>query len=108
MLFKFNLPKQFVDEYRLRPVSFGWNGLGEVAYLRTYSRKDNQNIDGQEAWADTCERVINGMFHEQKIWSLANGINWNEEKAMRSAMEAYDLLFRMIWTPPGRGLTVFS
>jgi ribonucleoside-triphosphate reductase len=29
---------------------------------------------------------------------------WNDHKAQKSAQEAYDLLFNMKWTPPGRGL----
>jgi len=55
---KFNLPKDFVDGYRSRPVKFGFNGLGEIAYIRTYSR---QKEDGSnEEWADTVERIVNG------------------------------------------------
>lgn len=101
-MFSFQLPKQFVDNYRVRPVNFGWNGLGKVTFYRTYSRTDNPNVDGQETWADVCERVINGMYTIQK-----NNVptrRWNDEKAMSSAMEAFDLMFNFKWTPPGRGL----
>lgn len=98
------LPKIFVDEYRSRPVAFGWNGLGEVVFKRTYSRSDNPNIKGMEGWADVCERVINGMYAFQQEHCAANGIGWNREKALRSAQEAFDMMFNMKWTPPGRGL----
>lgn len=95
------LPKNFVDQYRQKPVNFGWNGLGEVAFYRTYSRpKDN----GMEAWPDVCERAINGMYAFQSDWADNTGCNWNTEKAQRSAMEAFDLMFNFKWSPPGRGL----
>lgn len=101
----FELPKQFVDEYRQRPVTFGWNGLGEVAFYRTYSRRDNPKSLGEmETWADVCERAINGMYTFQREWCDNTGVNWNKEKAERSAREAYDLMFGFKWTPPGRGL----
>lgn len=93
----FVLSPKFVDEYRSRPTSFGWNGLGEFVFKRTYARDD-------ESWVDVCARVINGMFSIQKLHCERNLIRWDEDKAQRSAMEAFDLLFEMKWTPPGRGL----
>lgn len=98
----FRLPKKFVDDYRNRPVPFGWNGLGKVTFYRTYSRTDNPNVNGMESWIDVCERVINGMYSIQKEHVLYG--KWNEEKALSSAMEAFDLMFNFKWTPPGRGL----
>ena len=100
----FRLQKSFVDDYRQRPVKFGWNGLGEVVFYRTYSRKDNPNVNGQEGWADVCERAINGMYTFQQEWCANRGVKWNIEKAERSAREAFDMMFDMKWTPPGRGL----
>ncbi len=32
------------------------------------------------------------------------GLEWNDTKAQRTAKEAYDRLFNLKWTPPGRGL----
>ena len=102
----FRLQKDFVDDYRQRPVKFGWNGLGEVVFYRTYSRKDNPNVNGQEGWADVCERAINGMYTFQREWCTNRGVKWNVEKAERSAREAFDMMFDMKWTPPGRGLSM--
>lgn len=101
-MFTFELPKKFVDQYRDRPVPFGWNGLGKVTFYRTYSRTDNPKVDGQESWVDVCERVINGMYTIQKQHVPTR--RWNNEKALASAMEAFDLMFNFKWTPPGRGL----
>lgn len=102
----FQLDKDFVDSYRAKPVAFGWGGLGEVVFYRTYSRADNPNAAGRETWADVCERVINGMytFQQSHFAGTMIGQRWNEDKAQRSAREAFDLMFNMRWTPPGRGL----
>jgi len=105
---KFEMPKLFVDEYRMQPVSFGFGDMGKVTFLRTYSRQDNPNVDGQEGWADVCERAINGMYSFQQQWCEENGVNWNYEKAVRSAKDAYDMMFQMKWTPPGRGLSMMG
>jgi len=42
---------------------FGFNGVGELAYLRSYSRMKD---DGKkERWFETVERVVNGTFTMQ-------------------------------------------
>ena len=39
---KFKLSEHFIDKYRKVSPDFGFNGLGELVYRRTYSRiKDN-------------------------------------------------------------------
>lgn len=57
---RFVLDPALVEEYRHKKPPFGFNGLGEVVYLRTYAReKDN----GQsEVWLDTVQRVVTGTF----------------------------------------------
>lgn len=102
----FELPKHLVDDYRARPVTFGWGGVGEVAFYRTYSRTDNPKAPGkQESWVDVCERTINGMYQIQEAWCWSTGVKWNHEKALQSAREAFDLMLRFRWSPPGRGLS---
>ena len=93
----FSLSPSFLDGYVNRPTSFGFNGLGEFVFRRTYSR------EGEEWW-EVCRRVIDGMFSIQKVHCETTGIPWDEDKAQRAAREAYSLLFDMKWTPPGRGL----
>lgn len=51
----FSLKSTFVKGYECRPNPFGFNGLGEVVYLRTYSRQINENE--REKWFQTVERV---------------------------------------------------
>jgi ribonucleoside-triphosphate reductase len=59
---------------------------------------------GTEEWWQTCRRVIEGMFDIQKRHAFLIGIEWNDAKAQKTAKEAYDRLFNLKWTPPGRGL----
>lgn len=93
----FQLDKDFVQSYRNRPVHWGFGALSWVTYKRTYSR-------GGEEWWQTCRRVIEGMFTVQRVHCLSSGVAWEEQKAQRSAREAYDRLWQFKWTPPGRGL----
>ena len=55
------LDQKFVDSYSQKLPPWGFNGMGEIVFLRTYSRKkDNGN---NETWVETLQRVINGA-HE--------------------------------------------
>ena len=40
----------------------------------------------------------------QKEHVVLLNLQWNDAKAQRTAKEAYDRLFHLKWTPPGRGL----
>lgn len=98
----FRLSKNFVRRYARRKAPFGFNGLGEIVYLRTYSRiKENGS---KEQWHETIERVVNGTYTLQKRWVEERGLPWNDQKAQRSAQEMYDRMFYMKFLPPGRGL----
>lgn len=54
------LDQSFVDSYSLKSAPWGFNGLGEIVFLRTYSRK-KENGD-TELWHETLQRVINGAI----------------------------------------------
>lgn len=98
----FRLDPVFVAQYAPRTPPFGFNGLGELVYLRTYSRlkPDGSN----ERWHETVERVVNGTYNMQRRWLHANHVWWNEAQAQRSAQEMYDRIWNMKFLPPGRGL----
>jgi adenosylcobalamin-dependent ribonucleoside-triphosphate reductase len=110
-LFSFRLGDEFVSSYRHKTPPFGYrdaagNSVGEITFLRTYSRK---KADGtKETWVDVCERVINGMYSLQKDHCRTNKLPWNGVKAQSSAKEAFDRLFNLKWTPPGRGLWIMG
>nr|DAW17344.1 MAG TPA: hypothetical protein [Caudoviricetes sp.] len=110
-MFSFKLSDDFVNDYRTQKAPFGYqdvagNSVGEITFLRTYSRLKEDGT--KETWADVCERVINGMYSLQKDHCKASRLPWSDARAAASAKEAYDRLFNLKWTPPGRGLWVMG
>jgi hypothetical protein len=110
-LFSFKLTEEFVNSYRSKTVPWGYtdaagNSVGEITFLRTYSRLKEDGT--KETWAEVCERVINGMYSLQKDHAKSQRLPWSDSKAAASAKEAYDRLFNLKWTPPGRGLWVMG
>jgi ribonucleotide reductase alpha subunit len=110
-LFSFQLSNDFVAGYREKKAPFGYrdaagNSVGEITFLRTYSRLKEDGT--KETWVDVCERVINGMYSIQKDHCKSQRLPWNDAKAQASAKEAFDRLFNLKWTPPGRGLWVMG
>ena len=109
--FSFRLSEDFVEGYKGKQAPFGYrdaagNSVGEITFLRTYSRLKEDGT--KETWVDVCERVINGMYSLQKEHCKSNRLPWNDAKAQASAKEAFDRLFNLKWTPPGRGLWVMG
>lgn len=102
---EYNLPEQFISSYQNIKPNFGFNGLGEMVYKRTYSR---QKEDGtNEEWFETIKRVVEGTFSmklrylEEKGKSIDSTFEFeidNDAKIM------YDKIFNFKFLPPGRGL----
>lgn len=110
-LFSFHLTDDFVSGYKDKFAPFGYrdaggNSVGEITFLRTYSRLKEDST--KETWVDVCERVINGMYSLQKDHCKTSRLPWNDSKAQASAKEAFDRLFNLKWTPPGRGLWIMG
>ena len=110
-MFSFKLAEEFINSYRSKSVPWGYkdaagNSVGEVIFLRTYSRLKEDGT--KETWVDVCERVINGTYSLQKDHAKSNRLPWSDTKAAASAKEAFDRLFNLKWTPPGRGLWVMG
>lgn len=102
IMLSFSLDKTFIESYRNKPETFGFNGLGNIVFYRTYSRiKDNGEY---ETWVDVCERVINGMYSILQDYTIQHNRRWDYTKAQRDAQEAFDRMFNFKWTPSGRGL----
>ncbi|ORZ34230.1 hypothetical protein BCR44DRAFT_1461987 [Catenaria anguillulae PL171] len=99
---EFKLSPNFVAKYKDIAPPFGFNGLGELVYYRTYSRvkEDGEN----ESWHETVARVVNGTFNLQKRWIEAHHLGWDARKAQTTAQKMYDRIFHMKFLPPGRGL----
>ena len=99
---KFKLSEKFIDKYKRKRPPFGFNGLGELVYMRTYSRiKD----DGKnERWWETVQRVVEGTYSMQKNHIESHQLGWNPWQGQKSAQEMYERIFNMKFLPPGRGL----
>jgi ribonucleoside-triphosphate reductase (thioredoxin) len=109
--FSFRLIDDFVSKYAKVESPFGLrdageNSLGEITFIRTYSRVKEDGT--KERWHEVCKRVIEGMYSVQKNHAKENRLPWNDNKAQKSAQEAYDRMFNLKWTPPGRGLWAFG
>ena len=109
--FSFKLADDFISGYKDKKAPFGYadvagNSVGEITFLRTYSRLKEDGT--KETWSDVCERVINGMYSLQKDHAKQSRLPWSDAKAAASAKEAFDRLFNLKWTPPGRGLWVMG
>lgn len=106
-MFSFRLTEDFVASYQDREVPWGYtdaggNSVGEITFMRTYSRLLENGH--KETWVDVCRRVIEGMYSLQKDHCRENRLPWNGQQAQSSAQEAFERLFTLKWTPPGRGL----
>jgi len=110
-VFSFRLSDEFVNKYNNIPSPFGFqdagsNSLGEITFIRTYSRVKEDGT--KERWHEVCRRVIEGMYSVQKNHAKDNRLPWNDNKAQKSAQEAFQRMFELKWTPPGRGLWAFG
>jgi adenosylcobalamin-dependent ribonucleoside-triphosphate reductase len=110
-VFSFRLSEEFVSKYQFTPAPFGFsdagsNLLGEITFIRTYSRVKEDGT--KERWHEVCRRVIEGMYSVQKNHAKDNRLPWNDNKAQKSAQEAFQRMFELKWTPPGRGLWAFG
>ena len=110
-IFSFRLTEDFVNKYSTLPAPFGYqdagsNSLGEITFIRTYSRVKEDGT--KERWHEVCKRVIEGMYSVQKNHAKENRLPWNDNKAQKSAQEAFQRMFELKWTPPGRGLWAFG
>ena len=99
---KFTLSENFINKYKRKKPPFGFNGLGELVYMRTYSRikEDGKN----ERWWETVRRVVEGTYSMQKNHIDSHQLGWNPWQAQKSAQDMYERIFSMKFLPPGRGL----
>ena len=110
-VFSFRLVDDFVNKYKEVEPPFGFsdaggNSLGEITFIRTYSRVKEDGT--KERWHEVCKRVIEGMYSVQKNHAKENRLPWNDNKAQKSAQEAFQRMFELKWTPPGRGMWTFG
>ena len=106
-MLSFRLDDDFVEDYAQREVPWGFecgggNSVGELTYLRTYSRIKEDGV--KEQWHETVRRVVEGTYSIQRDHAVGHRLPWSDEKAQKSAQEMYDRIFNFKFLPPGRGL----
>jgi len=82
---------EFVARYTDKTPPWGFNGMGEIVYRRTYSR-DLEALGRKEYWFETIARAINGA---QEI-----GADYTKEEAER----LFDYIFNLKGIFAGRAL----
>lgn len=103
----FKLSDDFLEPYSQKEVSWGFdigggNSLSELTFILKYSRKKEDG--SKERWWEVCRRCVEGYYSILKDHAKYNRTPWNDQKAQRSAQDAFDRMFKMKWTPPGRGM----
>ena len=98
----FKLSDGFIEKYKSIKPNFGFGGLGEFVFMRTYSRlkEDGKN----EAWFETVRRVVEGIYAIQKQHIEDYRLGWNQAKAQKSAQEMYERIFNFKMLGSGRAL----
>lgn len=82
---------EFVSKYIDKTPPWGFNGMGEIVYRRTYAR-DIEALGRKEYWFETIARAINGA---QEI-----GANYTKDEAER----LFDYIFNLKGIFAGRAL----
>lgn len=92
----------YLSEHKAPP--FGFEGVGEFTYLRTYAR---EKADGtQEKWEETVQRVVEGTFQMEKEHMKGHDLPYDEDEAQHAAQEMFGMIFNHKFFPPGRGFQV--
>jgi len=94
---RFTLRETTINHLINSTPKFGFNGLGEMVFRRTYSRND-------ETWADVVTRVVQGSISIRKEHYYRNCLRWCDDDWQDFAFDMADSMFKMEWLPPGRGL----
>jgi ribonucleotide reductase alpha subunit len=86
------------EEGRKNP-PFGYNGLGEFVYRRTYAREN-------EEWSDTVNRVVSGTMRMYEPYlSRASGYQKADQGFLQDlGQEMFESIHAIRFLPPGRGL----
>ena len=89
-----NLIQSIIDS---NEISFGFNGLGDYVFHRSYSRQG-------ESWPETVERVVNGILSIRKNHYIRNGLEWDSLSWHQLGARLFYNIYTMKFLPPGRGL----
>lgn len=98
----FKLNDEFLARFKNKKPQFGFNGLGEFVFYRTYSRIKEDG--GKETFLEVIQRVVEGCYEIQRRHCNQLHIPWDYSKALASAEEMFERMWDFKFLPPGRGL----
>lgn len=98
----FAIADDFLKKFRGKKPKFGFNGLGEFVFYRTYSRLKANGT--KETFLDVLKRVVEGCYEIQRRHCNHLHIPWDYDKAQASAQEMFQRMWDFKFLPPGRGL----
>lgn len=98
----FELSADFLKKFKGKKPKFGFNGLGEFVFYRTYSRLKKDG--SKETFLDVLKRVVEGCYEIQRRHCNHFHIPWDYDKAQGSAQEMFQRMWDFKFLPPGRGL----
>ncbi len=101
---KYELPDDIEERIRSIKHEFGYGGLSQAVYVRTYSQRNEFGI--KEKFPDTIIRVVKGILSIAKDFRICNGLEWNENYWNDIAYRLGRAMMNMQFLPPGRGLWI--
>src|SRR5687768_3119230 len=93
----FTLDEKFVVKFLKRKPRFG-GALGELVFLRTYSRKKPDGT--KESWNEVVKRVVEGSFTLLREWRTSQTLSWDADKMQADAQQMANHMFEMKFLPP--------
>lgn len=75
----FRLTEAFLAQYKDMNPQWGFNGLSELTFWRTYGTRN----DKIEQWWEVCKRVVEGCYNLQKEHIENSKLGWNAWKAQK-------------------------
>lgn len=85
------ISSDFVSKYATQTPPWGFGGMGEIVYLRTYSRPVPE-LGRNETWSETIQRCINGA------------VEIGAELSQEEAEKLFDHMFNLRCSLSGRSL----
>ncbi len=84
------ITEEFIQTYLGKTIPWGYSGLGEVVFLRTYSRNKENGV--KETWPEAIKRSINGA------------IEIGAQLSQDDAEKLFDHMYNLRCSLSGRGL----
>ena len=97
------ISKSLLRAYSKRRPNFGFGGVGEITYQRSYSRLDYKT-GIKEKWIDTVRRVVEGAFKIQQERLIYKNRKMNSVENQKNIDRMFKSFYDMKFMPSGRGI----